>query len=525
MDLSLAERDPRIPNFGAGIAGAALGYVADQVGRNVRRRIDDGAQRTIDYGVNYLTSGPNQTPRYQDEEMEEGEYVPPQNQNTFSRMGVKRKMSGGGVVQGRFKRPRRSTKMGKYQAKGFKMVSERHGQQNMNRCMYLGATSVTAEDIGYDVGIALIRYIMSRHYQIKYTDINNKIWPSTFSSASLDSTSLNANGERVPVFIKFVRRRVQDGNEYLESPYSFPIWEDSIPSTSTSMASSHTLSEFGLRFKENVVLPVTSSNTFFNPYVGSVNDMHLYGYQIVERHRLYTGDTNYSNVDMAFPMVRIDEMYIKAYSKVLMKMQNITSPDDGQLLTTRLDANPVKGKLYHFKEPIPILANSTKDESGNNIMQSDAPKLWDLNDSLLLPSIDTFNNPASGLPGDINGYFVKPPPANIFRNCSRFSNVTLAPGAIKHHAITFNFDGRLRDLIQKLHGREPIQVNSTDKTLGTSFLFSLEKVLKTGDDNVTVNYQINKFHGALIKKCVTKPFQVYNNLLESKAPTVPLTTA
>jgi hypothetical protein len=50
-------------------------------------------------------------------------------------------------------------------------------------------------------------------------------------------------------------------------------------------------------------------------------------------------------------------MYIQAYSYVKMTVQNITEANDSTssnpMDKQRIDANPVRGKTYHFSNPPP----------------------------------------------------------------------------------------------------------------------------------------------------------------------------
>lgn len=521
MDLTRQERDPRRQrtNFVGPLVGGAIGYgvnqLADASGRAVRRRVDRAAEDALQVVQNWMNEGPNLTPndpdatqQYEpgDQEMEEGEI--PQKTN----MTIGKRRRGGGQYAGSFKRPKTGNRVGQYQKLGYKMETERSGVQNMSRCMYLGATSVLASDIGFDVGVAMLRYIMNRQYRMKYVDVNDKIWPGTFQAADFSATTTVPDGTVAPIQIKFFRSFVKQGDEQMTTPrIVIDLWPNAIAG---SQNPARTVAEFAASFRDTVFLNADFRNTAAN----NAESVILYGYSIVENQRILDSG-QIRNIPKNLPMVRIDEMYVKCYCKLQMKIQNVTAPDDGQLLSTRLDANPIQGKLYHFKDPVPILNNALKDQDGNQIAPADTVKLFAVNDSIIKPTVDTFNNPIDGT-NDLGGYFHRPPPANIFRNCTRYSNIAMRPGDIKSHSISFNFDGRLRDLIQKMHGGAPFNVDSTDSTLGTSFVMGFEKVMNTGADKITVNYQITKYHGAMVKKVVTKPFQVYNKIKPELAPTV-----
>jgi len=134
--------------------------------------------------------------------------------------------------------------------RGFKLQTEQYGTQNMDKCCFIGARSVVAKDVGFDVGIALIRYIMARHYKVHYSDIRNPLWGD---SVSPDHSS-------APDAIVFQRRIVrQDGSSEITDRSTFFLY--------TSFSAPRSLGDFATWFADNVFL----ESGFYNNNLASTS--------------------------------------------------------------------------------------------------------------------------------------------------------------------------------------------------------------------------------------------------------------
>jgi len=398
--------------------------------------------------------------------------------------------SGTATSVGRFRRPSKRAKPSAYLNKGYKEENESHGTHTQTNVNYIGHTSATLDTVAYDVGIALIRYIMRRHYQYDYTAVHNRLW------------SDSSRNSRVPQLVRFTSRRVQpDGNDFFDT-VDVQIFDDD-----TTVAK--TLNDWAIQFRDDV---------FKNPLFRIDPDKAhhgLYGYQILEARAADSIETSFS------PIVHLQDMYIKVYSSVNFKVQNITVADTANDSTDHknmlhIEQNPVKGMVYQFTDMQPVLKRSNRIEDGPNTLPSKERdhriSLFALpkENGILMPSSDNAGFSIPGRAPDSVGSFLNPPDPQMFKNLSRYCRVTLAPGGIKYHSIKFNFDGRLQALMDGMNRDTSTGMYGG---LGTSFMFALEKSLRTGDsDNVVINYHINHHHGAMVKKITKKPFTKLINI-------------
>jgi len=373
---------------------------------------------------------------------------------------------GSGHYKGALARPTRPPKVGKYALYGHRADLEYHGTTTHDNVTYLGAQSATAARVGVSVGVAFIRMVMKRHYQCEYSNTGQVL------------QALSAAGREANYF-----------------PYSIRFWRKSTPRNSIPVYSvnaeiqlpGQTVLQFAQSFADNVF----NNIAFGGGSAGTSPDesVELHAYQFVHLDSSNTGGTLFVNT----AVVPLEGQYLTVYSSVRMAIQNVTGADvdDGaSKLTTRIDANPVRGKLMRFKDPLPLVKDdrgvdgSATNDFGWKLQQ-------DVNaDGIIWPT--PLSSP--------NGPWSQVPTADMFRNCVGVANVSLEPGDIKDYSFAFNFSGTIQALMKGFNltaqgGQAPLPTSSHQ--FGTSFLFALEKRMPTGATAVALNFHYENKYGAV----------------------------
>lgn len=257
---------------------------------------------------------------------------------------------------------------------------------------------------------------------------------------------------------------------------------------------SATVSAFGDWFNTNVF------NSFqFNDEGGSgtgtSDRFELHAYQFVHEDSAAAAASVYVNQ----AVMPLDGQYLTAYSVVRMHIQNVTPADDLSLSTDRVDVNPLKGKLFRFKDPTPLV----RDDRGidGSVVSDFGWKLQqDSNgDGLIWPSV-----PLPGTTPNWLGPWTQVPTADMFKNCVGCANISLEPGVIKDYSLTFKFNGTIQALMRGFNQSTPASVplpgGNGHKQFGQSFMFALEKRVPTGAANVKLNFQYETYYGSCFGK-------------------------
>jgi len=371
---------------------------------------------------------------------------------------------GSGHYKGALARPTRPPKVGKYALYGHRADLEYHGTTTHDNVTYLGAQSATAARIGVSVGVAFIRMVMKRHYQCEYSNTGQLL------------QALSAAGVHQHYF-----------------PTSIRFWKKTTPRNSIPVYSvaadiglgGATVLSFAQSFADNVFNNAGFGGSWA-PGSGVIDEsIELHAYQFVQ----IDGPGAYVNT----AVVPLEGQYLTVYSTVRMAIQNVTGADvdDGaSKLTTRIDANPVRGKLMRFKDPLPLV----KDDRGvDGTATNDFG--WKLQQDVNADGI-IWPTPLSSP----NGPWGQVPTADMFRNCVGVANVSLEPGDIKDYSFAFNFSGTLQALMKGFSltanlGQAPQPTSSHQ--FGTSFLFALEKRMPTGATAVALNFHYENKYGAV----------------------------
>jgi len=379
-----------------------------------------------------------------------------------------------GHYQGKLKRPRRSKPPGSYDKHGYSAEVERYGTQALTgEVCYVGATSYCHPDLGPVIGIALLRKLLKRHYMYEYSHPNQQILTST--------STVNASVGPVGIRFYWESQTTAGGvapviSSSAVSPF-FLFWD-----TSVAGGDPQTLAAFGTWFQTNVL-----SNSNFGGNPESIDNNRIHGYQFIERDYTVTGaDPAGGAIGRSTVIQPLKGQYLTAYSYVTMGIQNATPADDGSLLTTHITSNPIKGKLFRFKDIVPRLrqlrgVEGTAPNENAHVICMD-------------PNQDGIIKPGSALTGG----WVQIPTASMFDNCTGEASVTLEPGAIKDYTFGFKFNGTLEKFIKgnrvggSVANYDPVFKQGS---FGTSCLFALEKRMPTGAASPTINFHYESKFG------------------------------
>jgi len=397
---------------------------------------------------------------------------------------------GTGHYKGRLPAPKRAPRAGKYALYGHRAECERYiANRASNDVVYVGAQVAPAGSIGQSVGVAFLRMIMKRHYQIEYSTTEQQLRPLA-SGTGAGSSVTDADFDYFPAGIKFWRKTTSAtlfGGTYAPQydvavTYLFPA-----PGVTSTVAS------FGQWFNENVFNSVAFGSV---STAGSSNDrVELHAYQFVMAE-VAGSAVRYSNQ----AVMPLEGQYLSAYSVVRIHVQNVTPADaleaGNVYQTTRIDANPLKGVLMRFRDPTPMVKDAANgagiDGSGVNnygwALQNDIN-----GDGLIMPG----SNPPTGP-------WAQLPTADMFKNCVGMAHITLEPGDIKDYSLNFKFSGTVQALMKGFQtsftdasGNSFPLPSSNNKQFGNSFLFALEKRMPTGPAAVAVNIHYENYYGAV----------------------------
>ena len=403
----------------------------------------------------------------------------------------KKSSSQTGHYQGRLPRPKRAARPGKVALYGHRLELERYATAAHPNVCYLGAQAAPAAAIGKSVGVAFLRMVMKRHYQQEYSSTTQVLLPLLSGSGS-GNIPANAQGDYMPTAIKFWRRTTPASGTPTYDVPSTAIFVFRDPNGGSPTAT--TVSGFADWFNANVFLSGTFGG---NVAASNQQQFELHGYQFTYGDNAYL---QYSHVNTA--VMPLEGQYLKAYSVVRMHIQNVT-PADGvteagaTLLATRIDANPIKGKLMRFKDPTPVIKDdrgidgTAAVDYGYRLMQDTD------GDGIIWP------NPAT----PPSGSWTQLPSADMFRNCSGMANISLEPGAIKDYSLSCKFSGTIQALMKGFNTSSNLSSagvplssplpSMNNKQFGQSFMFALEKRMPTGPAAVSVNFHYELYAGSV----------------------------
>ena len=166
----------------------------------------------------------------------------------------------------------------------------------------------------------------------------------------------------------------------------------------------------------------------------------------------------------------------------LFKIHNVSLPGDGSVDKHSINAQPIDGKLYNFRNRVPILhptylaglsspgsINGVSEISDTNNMLIETPTgiKWDeLN--------TTTANPTE---------LQSPPlrPSVIFKNAVSSEKVYMAPGALKYRKTYFAMEGSLMAIFKRIYPHRRVRFIPPG---GDCFMMCLKPTLKVSNDEV-----------------------------------------
>lgn len=386
----------------------------------------------------------------------------------------------------KFKKPRRVKKYGKFALHGIRHEREIWGINNMRNCNYTGFMSCLPKVIAYDLGVAFIRYVMRKHYQMNYRTVSDDlITASTFNTSypiqlHIYVTSETTNSNAAPVNNKLG---------------TFSMW-DGVTSAS------RTVNDFAVWFRDTIVLPTTGSNDLVTT---SVLRLSAYSFGLAAPG-LGTSPVALTE-SVRYP---IERMKCHVYSKVMYNVQNQTTAqadptaDGDEYATDRVDTNPIQGYMYYFRGLMPSLRQNFGGETYAALENGDLA-MTDGNgagDGVIIPSVAP------------SGSWRAPPRADAFNNCIKMRKFVLKPGEIKRGQLNYSYKGNVFWLVQMLQnfstGVAPSVVNNSfnNRKFGNCVLLAMEKVLRTGSSkNIKIAWHVDRFSGARITGVGIQPMQ------------------
>jgi len=394
-----------------------------------------------------------------------------------------------GHYKGRLPAPKRAARPGKFALYGHRAETERWiANRGSSDVCYVGAQVAPAGSIGQSVGVAFLRMVMKRHYQIEYSTTEQQLRPLSSGAATGQSVG-DALFDYFPAAIKFWRKTTLNSGA--------PTYDVPVIYTFPSTGPTSTVESFGAWFALNVFGSVNfGGNTGGQP---PRPQFELHAYQFVQIDLAPTLPDKFVNQ----AVMPLEGQYLSCYAVTRVHVQNVT-PADGLeagavYQTTRIDANPLKGVLMRFKDPTPMVKDGA---AGSGIDGSGANNFgWSLQqdtngDGLILPGANAPTGPWSQIPS-----------ADMFKNCVGVANITLEPGDIKDYSLSFRFNGTLVALMRgftdcfiQADGSTLPLPSSTNKQFGQSFLFALEKRMPTGPAPVNLNIHYEMYYGSVFGK-------------------------
>jgi len=417
-----------------------------------------------------------------------------------------------GSYQGRFSKPK-PARVGKFAIRGYRREREEFGGQSQNDVCYLGLSSVTPKEIGQVVGCAFLRNVMKRHYRVDYEDERDSViagisplvpYPSRIAFwREVRSPGAVATVYQVAATYTFVDTdTVRDFGQWFETNvFNAPSFGGGyyVGGSIDSYSNMDIVSLYAYQFFEPSGVPQTA--TLDGNPIQVYNGGIPVGYALATTALGEAPTVGFADVVQAERQmipVRLDGMYLTCYSKADMHIQNVTTADQGgdtSLLDDRIDSNPVRGRIFKFKGPLPLIKNNRNVGPGTGYGPDESFRL------MVDPNGDGIIKPSTELLGSWRGV----PSADMFENCTGITSVSLEPGAIRNFTMQFKFSGLLINLIRGFSATYvsiPYPAAGRHNALGTCMLIALEKRVRTGSgvdgQKVSVNWHADIYSGAVM---------------------------
>lgn len=353
------------------------------------------------------------------------------------------------------------------------------------------------------MGMSVLKYIVKRHFDVNvvnFAQLISTIAPNLFHTQSnvIKSTPRWSH-------LTFYVRKHNDAASTLEARVNI-----SIGSTSTITTVAQSIGTFFREFvssRAENTQNTNDTNSWKNGY-----RLYGYSYTLMDSMGATDGDATTRNVSPIFP---IEDMIVSMSIKHVIKIQNVTQGQSWGTTHTEVNhvgaddlaRNPIKGKLFHFSDPIAIVRDNA-DVIGINTdgyLNVGQPTNalgfkyigWDNNEDGIM-----FLKGFAGS-NDIS-YLRQIPRPELWQNCVGVSNIYLNPGEVKTHVQTFKFNGFINKFLEGmaidiLNGASYIR-NEDNLGFGTMDLFCFEEAQKSdltdvnaGSVPVNIGYQLNRY--------------------------------
>jgi hypothetical protein len=188
-----------------------------------------------------------------------------------------------------------------------------------------------------------------------------------------------------------------------------------------------------------------------------------------------------------------------------IKIQNVTLGthdnvyDANDQLANDITNNPLVGKLYegtNISGFIPKFRQTGALASWGNGFVAD------INTGLIVKNSDDVGT---------NDEFDKPPPASQFKNCKLVKNVSIKPGEIQRHSVTFTSKTPLNTFLNRHIDKVIVNTNQDIVYTFNSFMFGLEKSLdsRQGESAIAVAFETtHTIRSAIVVKKNTYSTQI-----------------
>jgi len=204
------------------------------------------------------------------------------------------------------------------------------------------------------------------------------------------------------------------------------------------------------------------------------------------------------------------------------RFQNVTPAGDGEVANSTninaVDANPVNGKVYTFRNQAPLFSATYVSSLTDNTTVNGIKALQNVG-----VTFDMYGNTvvaADGKGGDAFIHLAAPPlnPKSIFRNVKTTGNVTFPPGGFKTFVTSYLRAETIFKYCQSISQADESTETPAVSTYhavyppaGDSFMMCLRPTIKTvSGEVIRMSYNTEHIMKAMIQKFKPSPLQVVN---------------
>jgi len=336
-------------------------------------------------------------------------------------------------------------------SKGFHITKETYGQVSDPHCVYMQHHTWQVNEISRCLYAAIVRELFNvAGYPIH--EVDRELFLNSGAGASVSQPYFRIVYEdRDPVSLNIVTQSLDiNGNN------TFSTIVDSFGAVSNRIRD----------YLRGTIDHRPFSITLFSA------DVHNTGVEYLRSFRM-CGHIDLEMVHATIPVTSTVEIQNRT-SGATATGANIGNAD-------RVDNQPVKGYLYHFKGADPRL-KKTGPLNSFNIASDLGISLWRA--------------------AVLGTNYQEPPVGQLWQNCDKKAKVLLNPGDIKKTSITHVYSGNMKSLMNKLRAKvweagDPSYVSGVP---GVSQMFALEEKIRTVTSNILVcTYEREVKVGAFIK--------------------------